>query len=214
MPAFDVNAYIDVQERINRFWTECPEGRIETELMSPPDDFTQCRYVARIYKTGEPGRPADVTGWAFELAGGSGANRTSHEENAETSAIGRALANMGYATTREDRPSRQEMQKANGGKVTRMAPTPRGVVNAMPTGRAAEASNGQDEPAPNLANAGQVSGITRMWAQLGRTEDELTAFLFDEYAQDDPQALTFADAGSLIVSLSNELAAQKAPARA
>jgi hypothetical protein len=112
MPQFDVSSYIDCQERILRLWAEYPNARIDTNLMSPPDDFTQCRYVARIYKNLDDPFPS-ATGWAFELAGGSGANRTSHEENCETSAIGRALANMGYATSGKDRPSRQEMSKTN-----------------------------------------------------------------------------------------------------
>lgn len=111
MPQFDPNTYVDVQERIDRFWTEHPDGAIVTRLMSPPDDFDRCRYEAAVYKHRDDGRPSAV-GYAFELAGTAGANRTSHEENCETSAIGRALANMGYAKSREDRPSRQEMAKA------------------------------------------------------------------------------------------------------
>jgi hypothetical protein len=113
MPPFDPNDYIDVNDRILRFWSEYPEGRIETNLMSPPDDFTQCRFRASVYKSITDAAPA-ATGWAFELAGGGGANRTSHEENCETSAIGRALANLGYATSAKERPSRQEMRKAAG----------------------------------------------------------------------------------------------------
>lgn len=114
MPMFDTENYVDCQERINRFWTENPEGAIRTRLMSPMDDFTQCRFEAAIFKRRDSTAP-DATGYAFELAGGGGANKTSHEENCETSAIGRALANMGYATKREDRPSKQEMDKANRG---------------------------------------------------------------------------------------------------
>jgi hypothetical protein len=124
MPQFDVNSYIDVQERIGRFWQEYPDGRIDTNIMSPPDDFSQCRYVARVYKELNHSVPA-ATGWAFEIAGGGGANRTSHEENCETSAIGRALANMGYATSGKDRPSKQEMTKAkNAEAIKRMAREP------------------------------------------------------------------------------------------
>ena len=68
-----------------------------------------------LFGRGLPGRERRATGrhgYAFEVAG-SGANRTSHEENCETSAIGRALANMGYATSHKDRPSREEMSKAS-----------------------------------------------------------------------------------------------------
>lgn len=112
MPKFDIDNYVDVQERINRFWEEHPDGAIRTNLMSPPDDFTQCRYKAEVFKDRDRTSP-DAIGWAFELAGGNGANFSSHEENCETSAIGRALANMGYAKDRNDRPSAQEMGKVN-----------------------------------------------------------------------------------------------------
>ena len=115
MPRFNVDDYVDVQERIVRFWAENPDGRIATSLESSFDDFEKCRYKAEVYKSRESEKP-DATGWAFEIAGGGGANLTSHEENCETSAIGRALANMGYATTGKQRPSRQEMQKVERGE--------------------------------------------------------------------------------------------------
>ncbi len=130
---FNVNEYIDVNDRILRFWSEHPDGRIQTDLMSLPDDFTQCRYKASIYKDMKDVQPA-ATGWAFEIAGGGGANRTSHEENCETSAIGRALANMGYATSAKDRPSKQEMEKVNRGTTAgagiRPEPEPKAEVAA------------------------------------------------------------------------------------
>jgi len=128
MAQFDVNDYIDVQERIVRFWAEHPDGSIVTKLMSPPDDFSQCRYEAQVWQRRDDPRPA-ATGYAFEFAapGTRGPNATSHEENCETSAIGRALANMGYATSRADRPSRQEMEKVERGpaSVPRQAAGPR-----------------------------------------------------------------------------------------
>jgi hypothetical protein len=54
------------------------------------------------------------TGLAFEIDGGAGANQTSAYENAETSAIGRALATANF-TTSKHRASRQEMSKAQRG---------------------------------------------------------------------------------------------------
>lgn len=50
-----------------------------------------------------------ATGWAFEIDGQGMANKTSALENAETSAIGRALANAGYSGNK--RASREEMVK-------------------------------------------------------------------------------------------------------
>lgn len=112
---FNLADYIDVQDRINRFWGENPEGAIITELMSDPMDWNTCRYKATVWKNLTDVK-ASATGFAFEHVGPAGANKTSHEENCETSAIGRALANMGYAKSRDERPSRQEMAKVNAGR--------------------------------------------------------------------------------------------------
>jgi hypothetical protein len=52
------------------------------------------------------------TGYAEEVRGAGNVNRTSHVENCETSAIGRALANCGMAgSDMSKRPSREEMSK-------------------------------------------------------------------------------------------------------
>lgn len=53
-----------------------------------------------------------ATGYAEEVRGAGNVNRTSHVENCETSAVGRALANAGMAgTDMSKRPSREEMEK-------------------------------------------------------------------------------------------------------
>jgi hypothetical protein len=121
MVRFNLDEYVPVQERIISFWQDHPQGRIITALMSDTADFKTCRYAAQIFTDREDERPA-ATGWAFEIAGGNSANATSHEENAETSAIGRALANLGYATSQKDRPSREEMSKVN--RFEEREPTP------------------------------------------------------------------------------------------
>jgi hypothetical protein len=53
---------------------------------------------------------AVASGYAEEIVGASPVNRTSALENGETSAIGRALANCGFASEGK-RPSRSEMEK-------------------------------------------------------------------------------------------------------
>lgn len=117
MPRFNVADYVDVQARINRFWSEYPDGRIATTMLSDVNKTEGVVFVAEVYKNAQDANPAS-SGYAQENRGttpSDGANFTSWVENCETSAIGRALANMGYATTGADRPSAQEMSKVNRG---------------------------------------------------------------------------------------------------
>jgi hypothetical protein len=74
-------------------------------------DSTASRFIveASIYRTEADSRPW-TTGLAEETVQGRGVNATSALENCETSAIGRALANAGYAT-KGKRASREEMSK-------------------------------------------------------------------------------------------------------
>ena len=114
MPKFNPDDYVDVAERIRRFWKDYPDGRIVTRLESLPDQFERVVFSASVFKDSGVDRVPDATGWAAEIRGetyADGANLTSWHENCETSAIGRALANLGFVTTNEPRPSRQEMEK-------------------------------------------------------------------------------------------------------
>jgi hypothetical protein len=122
MPRFNLEDYVDVAERIRRFWELHPEGRIVTDLMSLPDEFERVVFKATVFRDSAPGRSPDATGWAAEVAGGQGANLTSWHENCETSAIGRALANLGFVTSTEQRASKQEMAK-----VQRLSPPDNGT---------------------------------------------------------------------------------------
>jgi len=115
MARFNLADYATVQERIEAFWAKYPNGAIVTkDLTTDADrDRKQWRVYAEVYFVFDELRPRG-TGLAFEIDGGAGANQTSAYENAETSAIGRALATANF-TTSKHRASRQEMQKAQRG---------------------------------------------------------------------------------------------------
>jgi hypothetical protein len=114
--AFDLSNYETVETRLNRFWETYPDGRVETTLMNYDGDTCIVRTV--IWKHRDDANPT-ATGYAHEIHTDRGVNATSFIENCETSSIGRALANMGFATQGK-RPSREEMQKVErqGGQVT------------------------------------------------------------------------------------------------
>ena len=104
---FNLDDYETVEERLVKFWKDHPDGRIETELI----EASGARFIviARIFRTEADSRYW-TSGLAEETVQGRGVNATSALENCETSAIGRALANAGYAT-KGKRASREEMSK-------------------------------------------------------------------------------------------------------
>jgi len=158
MASFNLDNYETVEDRLVKFWNEHPEGRILTGVHYYDDNRILVR--AEIYFNREDDRPV-ATGYAEELRGASPVNRTSHAENAETSAIGRGLANCGYAA-KGSRPSREEMEK-----VQRMgsAPAPSKFISNKSTDEiisglvdtfGAEKVEGQ-KSAPMIKNPGEAA---------------------------------------------------------
>lgn len=107
MGRFNLDDYQTVDDRLHEFWTRFPDARVLTQLVSSDDD----RFVVKalVYTDSQDERPR-ATGFAEEKIGSSPVNKTSALENAETSAIGRALANMGMSP-KGQRPTREEMDK-------------------------------------------------------------------------------------------------------
>lgn len=106
---FNLQDYETVESRLEKWIKEFPDGRIETELI----EASNTRYIvgAKLFKTEADPKPCS-TGLASETISEKGVNSTSALENCETSAIGRALANAGFAA-KGKRASREEMAKVN-----------------------------------------------------------------------------------------------------
>jgi hypothetical protein len=104
---FNLADYEPVEVRLEKFIKDYPDFRLSTEL----EVIESNRYIVKAYlfKTASDS-VAWATGLAEETVTSRGVNQTSALENCETSAIGRALANAGYAP-KGKRPSREEMTK-------------------------------------------------------------------------------------------------------
>lgn len=104
----DLSDYALVADRITLFYQRFPAGRIVTELYSRTE--REVTFRALVFRGPADESPA-ATGWASEREGDGEINRVACLENTETSAVGRALANLGF-TASSRRPSREEMEKA------------------------------------------------------------------------------------------------------
>ena len=105
--AFNLDDYEPVAARHARWLADHPTGRTITHMLSAPGADV-CVIRAELWVDDQ----LMATGLAEEIRGQGNVNRTSHVENCETSAVGRALANAGYAGSDVNkRPSREEMSK-------------------------------------------------------------------------------------------------------
>jgi hypothetical protein len=107
--------YTEVKDRIPILLERFPESSIQTEVVWNAPDFSAVVMKATV-KVGE----RVFTGFSYEerTQKPTEVNATSWVENCETSAIGRALANMNIGVN-GTRPSAEEMKK-----VERMKPEP------------------------------------------------------------------------------------------
>ena len=108
--AFDLADYEPVAQRLDRWLKDCHvrgvQPKVITDLVHYLND--KCVFSASLYENDT----LIATGWAEEIRGEGHINKTSHLENCETGAVGRALANAGYAgSDLNKRPSREEMSK-------------------------------------------------------------------------------------------------------
>jgi len=157
MARFNIDEYMTVAERIDLFWNTFENGRILTELVH--FEPGQCVVKAEVYLDREDEVPVTVD-YAEERIDGSPVNKTSMVENCVTSAIGRAISDLGREFSGSKRPSREEMEK-----VQRLSEKPTSV-----------------KPVPDefwglLAGVKSVDDLNALWAEAvsGGYSDKVVA---------------------------------------
>lgn len=102
--------YEPVEERVMRFKEKYPDYRMTSEIVDMSGDVGKTRWVVKVtlFRSFDDEKPL-AEGHAFEVDGAGMTQRTAALETCETSALGRALANAGFAGNR--RVTREEMMK-------------------------------------------------------------------------------------------------------
>jgi len=164
--------YEPVAVRLDRWFnTETAEGRIPrvlTTLLSAPGADV-CVFRAELWRITPLADGAGerstllASGHAEEVRGSNHITKTSHLEVAETSAIGRALANWNQIShaTLNGRPSREEMQKATTSNDWRSRPSDEDIRKAFAPDNSPPSTTGYKDhsnPSANTTVRGPMTG--------------------------------------------------------
>jgi hypothetical protein len=162
MSKVDLDRYVTVAERVQKFSEKYPTGSLSFEVVEWRDLPTHGMVViGRAFAHREPGDPSPGVGWAMEFVPGrTNFTKGSEVQNLETSAWGRAIAALGIEVQRGI-ASREEMRAAQGRQ------------DAPPF-----------NPAPGTPEADLLALI-----RGAQTRDELTALVDTVKAQPDPEPL-------------------------
>jgi hypothetical protein len=163
--------YLEVKWRLVWLRAEHPDAVIETELMRLEDGFAVFRAKVRL-PTG-----AEATGWGSE----TGQDFHDYMEKAETKALGRALAMLGFGTQFCD------LEDTDGRPVARQPE------------RSPE-SPARGEPVADMATPAQVKAIYATGRQLGMTEHQVENWTSANYGAK-PSHLTRRQASEAITRL-------------
>src|SRR6184192_3885441 len=205
--------YLPVQWRLVWFREHCPQGSIETEMLhldldreTEEDGYAwnnETRRSEKVIKranglavfraTVKDGKGGIATGTKSEKA----ASFPDYIEKAETGAIGRALAALGFGT--QFAPELDEQHRIVDSPVARTSSPGSGRKAIVPVRSAAASTNGNSYRAapvqsdPNApASEQQLASIRKLCEHLGKPEPEK------------PEAMSYASAKELIAQLSQE----------
>lgn len=157
--------YATVNERLLKFRNDYPNGIIDPEIIKWTDDGIIVIQV-KIYKTPEDFAKGiyAAKAHAYEKEGSNWINDGNALENCETSAVGRALAMMGYEI-KKSIASREEVENAMNRREQKQAqPQP----EAQPQGQQPEPTEKAEPIKPKT-----LGEIKTIWLRLGYTMEQM-----------------------------------------
>lgn len=163
--------YVLVSDRILWFNQNCPKGAIHTTLISQPD-AERVVIKAKVYPDADNQKRC-FTGYSQALWGDGFINKTSAIENAETSAVGRALALMGIGVI-DSIASVDEIEKAE--IQSKMQTSPQATKEIGEMLEIKGITDPQDKQTVVKAIAGKealnTSGIARLKKEITNAESD------------------------------------------
>lgn len=147
---FNPDEYITVSERIEKFYTKFPQGRIITTVMEHNQETGFILMRAEVYREPDDALPA-ATGHAYELRSAGHVQAGSYVEVCETSSVGRALALLGFEVRRGVASREEVIRGAKKQQATAAAAAPARPERSAPAPEKAPAQ--EKAPAPPAAPA-------------------------------------------------------------
>lgn len=166
--------YETVPLRVKKLRQDHPDWSIVTSIESNAEEIlVRCEIWSPDHAT----FPI-ATGHASERRGGKGINATSALENCETSAVGRALAFLGYTGT--SIATDEEIERARAQQLEMLAPVAAEIVEAMEANGLVEAvtAGGNGQPLNTKLEdltepqGSDLSAIADIWRTMTRDEVE------------------------------------------
>ena len=182
----DLKDYVEVPDRIVKFYEKYPEGSLRSQIVV--DDGRRIVIKALAYRSPDDKHPG--TGHAEEIRGDGPVNKTSAVENCETSAWGRAIVSVGILAKGEKVASKEEVEIA-------LAKERDGRTLADLSDKELEDATGGKV----LITDDQRARFNKACEALGWSSDDLAKYLKAELNCDDIDDLGKSDAEAVLKTL-------------
>lgn len=190
------DGYIEVKDRIEKFYEKFPDGTIQSELIEYMPQTGEHKghviFKAKAYRTPVDTLPG-VGHSMLEIPGKTPFTQGSEMENAETSAWGRALAAMGFEVKKSIASADEVRIKAGANPG---AETQRSEGNDTVSGPPAT-------PADKIATSGMHRKIHALAKNIGVSETELSLLRVALTDKTSASEFTYDDADKMMAALAS-----------